>query len=346
MGATYVDVDYQDDKLNLIRSKFSSNYELPEYVKNRKIELLESKAALLFLEKGNKQVVSEEMIISDNKSLEIYKKKKAEKYNSSSKTIVPTMDWAIKVFPDIEKDKALIQLWDVIFDICKLNEDNPELAWENQIKSLDKRKNYLNTKKYKSLHLFDGRTDLTVELLPDSCWVGGYELNKQGIASMPNFPTEELFNAPSKFKVNGIVYNSKPLVYNNQTIDDFYFKIKDGYIYEYNARINNNLLDKIFEDENMRYFGEIALLKANTEIDKHKILFLNTLLDENCASHMALGRALKCNITHSFDDYQDQGLNYAINHIDFMFGTSKLNVIAYDEEHRQDSLIIGGKWQI
>ena len=45
---------------------------------------------------------------------------------------------------------------------------------------------------------------------------------------LPNIPTEEVFTAPHKEKVNGIVYGTKPYVFNGQLIKGFHVTFKDG----------------------------------------------------------------------------------------------------------------------
>ena len=48
-------------------------------------------------------------------------------------------------------------------------------------------------------------------------------------------PTEEIFTAPLKTGINGVVYSAMPLVDSGNIIDKFYFIIRDGKIVEAHA---------------------------------------------------------------------------------------------------------------
>ena len=47
-------------------------------------------------------------------------------------------------------------------------------------------------------------------------------------------------------------------------------------------------------DEGAAYFGEVALVPYDSPISNQKILFYNTLFDENAACHIAFGEAYPC----------------------------------------------------
>lgn len=47
-------------------------------------------------------------------------------------------------------------------------------------------------------------------------------------------------------------------------------------------------------DEGASYFGEVALVPYDSPISNQKILFYNTLFDENAACHIAFGEAYPC----------------------------------------------------
>ncbi|WP_425458059.1 aminopeptidase [Bacillus rubiinfantis] len=47
-------------------------------------------------------------------------------------------------------------------------------------------------------------------------------MDKNGIPFFPNIPTEEIFTAPHKNKVNGKLEGTKPLIFGGSVIDDFY----------------------------------------------------------------------------------------------------------------------------
>jgi aminopeptidase len=69
-------------------------------------------------------------------------------------------------------------------------------------------------------------------------------------------------------------------------------------------------------DEGARRLGEVALVPASSPISASGLLFLNTLFDENAASHIALGQAYKkCFVdvsTLSEADFRSRGGNSSL----------------------------------
>ena len=62
-------------------------------------------------------------------------------------------------------------------------------------------------------------TNLSVELPENAIWCGGSSIIK-GREPIVNMPTEEVFTTPNKFKTNGVVYTSLPLIHSGITIND------------------------------------------------------------------------------------------------------------------------------
>lgn len=74
-------------------------------------------------------------------------------------------------------------------------------------------------------------------------------------------PTEEVFTAPLRDGIDGVVYAALPLVHNGNIIENFHFVIKDGKIVEAHAEKGEDILKAaIAEDEGASYFGEVALV--------------------------------------------------------------------------------------
>ncbi len=80
---------------------------------------------------------------------------------------------------------------------------------------------------------------------------------------------------PHKFKVNGTVYSTKPLVYGGNIIDNFFLTFKDGKIIDFSAEKGLDTLEKLIEtDEGSHYLGEVALVPYNSPISNTDIIFI------------------------------------------------------------------------
>ncbi|MCM3742528.1 aminopeptidase, partial [Oceanobacillus luteolus] len=82
-------------------------------------------------------------------------------------------------------------------------------------------------------------------------------------------PTEEIFTAPHKNKVNGKLVGTKPLIYGGSVIDEFYLIFKDGRITDYYAAKGQEVLQNLIEtDEGSHSLGEIALVSNKYPLDQ------------------------------------------------------------------------------
>jgi len=72
-------------------------------------------------------------------------------------------------------------------------------------------------------------------------------------------------------------------------------------------------------------------------------VFYSTLIDENAASHIALGSGL----THAVaDDEERARVNESSIHIDFMIGSPEVDVDGVHADGRRVPVLRGGQWQI
>ena len=85
----------------------------------------------------------------------------------------PTEAWAKKVLPELPVDDHTASLWELVFDICRINEPDPVAAWKAHLANLSTRSDYMNERQYTALHLTGPGTDLMVGLPEGHIWKGG-----------------------------------------------------------------------------------------------------------------------------------------------------------------------------
>ena len=266
---------------------------------------------------------------------------------------VPIPSWAKKVFPDLSEYDAMEKLWDAIFKTVRVSGDGTAVKkWKKHLATLSKRKETLNKLHFKSLHYTNSLgTDLVIELPETHLWASGDGKTGKGQTFIANMPTEEIFTAPLKTGINGTVYAAMPLVDNGNIIDGFYFEIKDGKIVECHADRGEEFLKAaITLDDGASYFGEVALVPYDSPISNQKILFYNTLFDENASCHLAFGEAypecIEGGPEMSREELQKKGLNYSITHVDFMVGTSDLSIVGTTHDGREVTVFKDGNFAI
>ncbi|MFS1516541.1 aminopeptidase [Bacillus sp. SCS-151] len=264
---------------------------------------------------------------------------------------VPTPEWAQMIFPNLNKEEAVEQLWDQIFAVTRINNKEPVEMWKDHISSLNERANYLNKKKYKKLHYSGPGTNLTIELPDAHQWLCAKFTNDKGTNFVPNLPTEEVFTIPVKTGVNGKVSSTKPLHYNGTIINNFSLTFKDGKVVDFAAEEGFEALKGLLEtDEGASYLGEVALVPHRSPISNSNLVFYNTLYDENASCHLALGNALPICIKNgkqmSKEELLQIGFNDSITHVDFMIGSDKLHIDGETAEGLVEPIFLDGNWVI
>ncbi|MCI2057524.1 MAG: aminopeptidase [Oscillibacter sp.] len=245
---------------------------------------------------------------------------------------IPIPSWAKKVFPGVSEEQAMDKLWDAIFQVIRISGDGKCVKkWKQHLDTLEKRVEKLNALNFKTLHYRNKMgTDLTVELPEGHIWESGGDRTPSGQEFIANIPTEEIFTAPLKTGVNGVVYSTMPLVNDGNIIDHFSFVVKDGKITEIHAgKGGETLRGAVSVDEGACYFGEISLVPYDSPISNQRILYYNTLFDENAACHIAFGEAYPClkgGKQMTKEELTARGLNASITHVDFMVGSSDLSI--------------------
>ena len=263
---------------------------------------------------------------------------------------VPTLSWAKKVFPKVSDDEAMESLWDVIFKTVRVDTENPVNAWKKHNAYLEEKIKFMNNNNFKSVHLKSANgTDLNIELPEGHIWAGGSEGDVNGIPFNANIPTEEVFTLPKKTGVNGIVYSSKPVSYGGNLIDNFSITFKDGKAIDFTAETGYDVLKQMLEsDEGAKYLGEVAFVPYNSPISNSKLIFFNTLFDENAACHLAFGRAYESCVKdadkYSEEELEKIGVNNSVIHVDFMIGTSDLEITGINKNGEAIQIFSNGNW--
>ena len=259
----------------------------------------------------------------------------------------PSLAWANKVFPNCED--AYDKLKTSIYKVMRLYEEDPAKAWDEHGERLNKAYTYLNKMQFDEFVYTNSLgTNLKVGMPKNYIFTGAGEESNDGEHFIANMPTEEVFSAPHREKVNGIVFSSMPLIHLGQTVEDFYFEFKDGKVVSYGAKKGKEVLDGILAtDEGASHLGEIALVSYDTPIREMNTLFYNTLFDENASCHFALGFAytncVKGGENMSKEEQKQAGLNYSLEHVDFMIGTQDLSVVGI-KDGKEYPIFKNGKW--
>ncbi|ERL66090.1 aminopeptidase [Schleiferilactobacillus shenzhenensis] len=257
--------------------------------------------------------------------------------------------WAQTVFPQLSAAGATMKLWEAIFKTVRLGDDDYRGAWAAHIKKLAERTAWLNQQQFTELHYTSPRTDLHIGLPAHHVWMAGEAQTPAGDTFVPNMPTEEVFTAPDRTRINGRVTATKPLAYGGQLLTGMQFTFRDGQVVQATADQGNDVLQHLLAtDAGARSLGEVALVPDQSSIAQSGILFYSTLFDENAASHLALGAAYPFSVAGGtqMDDAQltAAGLNRSQVHVDFMVGSSDMSIDGLQADGTSVPVFRAGNW--
>lgn len=260
-------------------------------------------------------------------------------------TIVPcpTPGWAKLVHPDLEPEAALARLWEEIAVACRLDTDDPVAAWSERIAELQRACEALNERRFDVIHLEGPGTDLRVGLLPGSTWNGGGMTTAWGLPHRANLPTEEVFTSPDPERVDGVVRSTKPRELSGTIVRDFEVRFEGGRARSIEAAENGDVLKAYAErDEGAGRLGELALVDGSGRIGPLDTVFYDTLLDENAASHIALGQGFDWAVAEE----DRPRINRSEVHVDFMIGSPEVDVTGVTASGDRVPVLRKGVWQI
>ena len=346
-GARDVRVDWSDDTLTRIRMEKGSEEALCDvkpYVLRSYLDYAESEGGVCVLS----------LLASDPEALAGLDAGKVSRVNAARrKALMPWRSYTMndRVQWSIAAEEAAVEkLWQLIFDTCRVTGGDPVGAWQAHLDRLTVLQDKMNALDLESVHFESSNgTDLTVGLADGAVWESAASRSEKGVSFLPNIPTEEVFTAPHKDKVDGVVYGTKPYIHGGQAIKGFHVTFKGGRIVEYGAEENAALLGEVLDtDEGARHIGEVALVPASSPINRSGVIFYNTLFDENASCHIAFGASYpgttRGGNALSEEELLARGMNQSLIHEDVMIGAADTRITGRTRSGQDVALFENGEW--
>ena len=256
----------------------------------------------------------------------------------------PTRAWAGAVYPDLEPDEAFDRLWGTVAHICRLDDDDPVAAWRERMATLERSATALTERRFDAIHLHGPGTDLTVGLFPSSMWHAAEFTTVDGLPHFPNIPSEEMFTTPDPLRADGHVSATLPLELFGSIIRGLHVEFEGGRVTKIDADENAETLRAASsKDDGANRLGELALVDGAGRIGPLETVFFDTLIDENAASHIALGSGYALAVE---DEADKARVNQSQIHIDFMIGSPELEVDGITAAGEHVPVLRNGAWQI
>lgn len=361
-GAAEVVIDYLDDRITkerLLHADYERLVTVPDYVVEKSNYFLDKNASRLFVRSSNPNAfagVDPERLSSSTKAtaIALEKQRAASQANKFSWNLVAAAspEWAAMVFPDLETEEEQVDaLWDAIFKMNRIYEEDPIKAWDEHQERLESKAAILNKYQFDALHYRAPGTDLTLGMPKNHLWEAAGSVNAQGETFIANMPTEEVFSAPDYRRADGYVSSTKPLSYAGVVIEGMKFTFKDGKITEVTAEKGEETIKRLVEEnDGARSLGEVALVPHKTPISLSGLTFFNTLFDENASNHLAIGQAYAFSLEGGTEMSQEElkaaGLNRSTAHVDFMIGSDQMDIDGITADGQIVPIFRSGEWAI
>lgn len=350
-GAKYVDVGWFDPWVKRARIQYAAEETLdyvPPWLGERILALGDHHAARVALSGPVAPGLLEDLdpVRAGRDRLPSVKEAgKVVNERTTNWTIVPctTQEWASLVHPGLSAEDALAKLDEQIIHVLRLDEDDPIAAWRERADALQAAANTLTGHNFDALHYEGPGTDLTIGLLDGAEWQAARFETVDGVEHMPNLPTEEVFTSPDPHRADGHVTSTKPLVLIDGTVvRNLRVRFEAGRAVEVDSDSPQDVMRTIVaRDEGAARLGEVALVDGEGRIGKLGTVFYDTLLDENAASHIALGQGFPF-----LSGARDGAVNESQIHIDFMIGSDELKITGITKDGERVPVLHRGAWQI
>ena len=365
-GASFVDVRWDDDAV--VYSRFAHAPEgsfgtISKWRVDAELEVAQSGGSVIAIratDPGLLGSVDPARVTAHQRALANYRRpySQIQMSNKLNWNLIsaPVPAWARLMFPELSEAQAVAAQWDAIFAATRADQPDPVGAWKAHLALLKTRRDLLTGKQYHALHFTGGGTDLTVGLAENHIWGGGSALTQPGpgrggLEFTANIPTEEVWTAPHRERVSGVVVSTKPLSYNGTLISGIRIEFKDGRIVNASADQGEATLRQMIDtDEGSHRLGEVALVPNSSPISRSGLFFYNTLYDENAASHIAIGAAYKFNVQGGVEMTSEQflasGGNESLTHVDWMIGSAEINVDGVGKDGSHEAVMRTGEFVI
>ena len=258
-----------------------------------------------------------------------------------------TDGWARAVFGEANADR----LWNAIAHTVRLDEDDPVGAWRAHVARLERRAEAMNDRRFDAIRFRGRGTDLTVGLHRGSIWRGAADRTVAGREFVANMPTEEIYTTPDARRTEGTVRSTRPLFLLGTLVEGLQMRFANGRIVDVQADRGAEVVrTQIATDEGSATLGEVALVDGSSRVGQTGITFLDTLFDENAASHVAYGQGFAPNVDGAEglgpDDLRTCGISQSSLHTDFMIGAPEVEVDGLTTDGDAVPLLRENVWQL
>jgi aminopeptidase len=258
--------------------------------------------------------------------------------------------WGQVVFPDSPAPEALDQLAERIFQITFADQEQAFELAATRDRQLKARCRQLDKLGITEVLVHGGGSHLRVGLSPKARWRGGAQKTSAGQTFYSNMPSVEISTTPDQRLTEGCLAATRPFrLRGGPVVKDLVLRFEGGQVVGFDASCGQEVFGRWLEtNAGARRLGEFALVSEDSCIARCGLFFDLALLDENASSHVALGfgytRALSGGESKSPRELEELGCNLSAVHMDIMFGSKEVTIVATRSREGEVLLLDQGCW--
>ena len=255
----------------------------------------------------------------------------------------PHPEWAKLVYPDLPRTRRTSGCGSELEHVLRLDEPDPVAAWEERMDTLNDSAGRLDERRFDAIELRGPGTELTVGMLPTHDWWAARLRDRRRHPAHPE-PADR-----------GGVHDARPAADGGPRDLDQAARAARRHDHprppralrgrprgrDRRGRERDALRSQLAIDEGAARLGELALVDRQGRIGPLGTVFYDTLLDENAASHIALGSGFPFPSKRTTSG----AINRAGIHVDFMIGSPELEVAGVTAAGERVPVLRGGDWQ-
>lgn len=354
LGASDVQYQYKDADIEAARIQYGSDESLstfPQFLADFEMATYKEDYHSIFLRpyKGSsKDLDAEKSAIYSQHRARCMSAAKAIGMSNQVKWVlapVATQEWAEKIYPDDSSSHALEQLWQDLLYICRANATDSGERWEIHNRHLKTVAKTLNDHQFEMIRYESAKTHLEIALIDQHIWTGGENQTKDGKPFISNIPTEEIYTMPDYRRVNGYMQITKPWVLYGHVIHDLRLEFSSGIVTKAQSSDGQQIVESFLKtDEGAKRLGEVALVDSSSPAASFGHPFFDSLIDENAACHIALGRAYEENVNLDASPENTIGFNLSSVHEDLMIGSDDMKVVGIKKDQSEVVIMENGRF--
>ena len=259
----------------------------------------------------------------------------------------PTAEWAEGVYGERDVER----LWRDLRFMLRLDEPDPNEAWNMQQDELARRAQQLNAAEFSTVRFRGEGTDLIIPLHSDARWIPGRFTTSFGRRCIANMPTEEIFTTPDFRGVRGTVVATRPVLVDGARVEGLVMRFERGRIVDVSAKAGEDAVRaQISHDPGACRLGEIALVDGTSRIGQMGRMYGEILIDENATCHIAWGHAFDHpfprSLSLSAEEREQRGVNVSVVHQDVMVGGPSVGVFGEAPDGSEIPILLDERWQL